>query len=280
VTRLVIEPAILADAVRGWRLQRVPHRLAGHPLLDTEVIARLASELPASEVVHHLGDLPLLLPRGDAPALDLGPGAVARGIRDNACWMRLGSLETRPGWDTLLEACLAAVGPASGSSAQVFLASPGAVTPAHFDRRHNLLLQIQGTKDVSIGRFSDSRDAQREIARHFGPERENLRVLPPEVSVFRLEPGEGVYIPPYEFHWARAGEDVSLALSCTFSDAGSRQAELVHVFNGKFRRLRLDPAPPGESQLRDRLKAGLVRSWRAGRRLQRGFKRSSETSTD
>jgi hypothetical protein len=52
------------------------------------------------------------------------------------------------------------------------------------------------------------------------------------------------------------------------------------VFNSKFRRLRLDPAPPGESQLRDRVKAGLVRSSRAGRRLQRGFKRSSETPTD
>jgi cupin superfamily protein len=265
-TRLDVEPGVLADAVRCWRPAPIRHRVSGHPLLDVDVVARLADELPARDVVHHLGDVPLLLPRGDAPALDLGAGDVASGIRDNRCWVRIGNLQRLPGWDVLLDECLAGVGPRSVARAQVFLGSPGAVTPAHMDLYHNLLLQVQGTKEFSIGRFPDPRDADREIARHFDRERENFRILPPDVSVYRLEPGDGLYIPPYTPHWAQGGDEVSLALSCNFSDAASDQAELVQVCNARLRRLGLKPAPPRRSPLRDRMKAGLVRTWRASRR--------------
>jgi Cupin superfamily protein len=241
--------------------------LRGHPLLAPAVIAGLTDAVAPSEITHHRGDLPVLLPRGDAPALDLEPAAVARGIPDNGCWLRVGSLQRIPEWDALLRECLVDVGDHLDAQAQVFLAAPGAVTPAHFDTYHNLLLQIDGTKEVSIGTFTEPRDAQREIARHFGRERENLRVLPPEVSTFVLEPGEGLYIPPYAFHWARVGDGASLAMSCNFSDRASERARLVHVCNERLRRLGIDAAPPGRSRLRDWTKITLLRSWRTTRGL-------------
>jgi hypothetical protein len=241
--------------------------LCGHPLLDPEVIAGLTDEVSPAEITHHRADIPLLLPRGDAPALDLEPATVARGISDNGCWMRMGGLQKVPGWNALLEECLLAVGEHFDPRAQVFLASPGAITPAHFDTYHNLLFQIEGTKEVWIGSFTEPRAAQREIARHFGRERENLRVLPSQVSKFRLGPGDGLYIPPYAFHWARVGGDVSLALSCNFSDRASEQARLVHVCNDRLRRLGLDAAPPGGSRLRDCAKVAMLRWWWATRKL-------------
>ncbi len=241
--------------------------MRGHPLLDREVVAGLTAEVAPAEVTHHRGDLPLLLPRGDAPALDLDPGTVAREISENGCWLRVGNLQVIPAWDALLRECLVDIGEHVDARAQVFVASPGAVTPAHFDTYHNLLLQIDGTKEVSIGSFTEPRDAQREISRHFGRERENLRVLPTEVSSFVLEPGDGLYIPPYAFHWARAGDGVSLALSCNFSDRASERARLVHVCNDRLRRLGIDAAPPGRSRLRDGVKVAMLRSWRTTREL-------------
>jgi hypothetical protein len=268
-----VDPRPLAESVRDWRPHLLRHRLVDEPLLRGNVVERLVEQVPAKAVVHHVGRLPLLLPRGDAAALALDPVEVARGIGDNSCWMSVRLLETLPDWEALLAECLAAVRPVLTPRAQVFLASPGAITPAHFDGYHNLLLQVRGTKELSIGTFTDPRAARREIARHFDREHENLRELPTEVTVFRLEPGQGVYIPPYAFHWARAVDEVSLAMSCNFADDASRQAGLVELCNARLRRLGLDPAPPRSWPARDRAKVGLLRSWRKVRGAQHRWRR-------
>jgi len=89
----------------------VRHTLADHPLLALERVARLADALPPEQVEHNLGQVPELLPGGEAPRLNASPGEVARGIHDNGCWMVLKYVETDPEYRRLLHETLDEVAP-------------------------------------------------------------------------------------------------------------------------------------------------------------------------
>jgi hypothetical protein len=257
-------------AVLGRHPITFTHSLANHGLLTLDAIAELADAWPERWIEHHVADLPFLLPLGDPPRrLDVGAGEVVRGLDHNGCWMVLWFVESVPAYEALLDECLdqvvAVVRARQGSmgrrGANIFLGSAGAVAPAHFDRHHNLLLQIQGSKDVTIGRFDDPATTQREIERHFGS-RHNLHQLPENTSTFHLEPGQGLYIPPYAFHWVRGGPEPSVSLSCGFRSPLSERAEMVHTCNIRLRRMGLSPNLPERSALRDRAKAALVQGRR------------------
>lgn len=257
-------------AVLGERPITFRHGVVDHPLLALDAIAGWADEWPARWTEHHLADLPLLLPRGNpAKRLDASPGDVVRGLESNNCWMVLWFVETLPAYQRLLDEVLDRVvdvvrereGTMGRRGANLFFGSPGSVAPAHFDRHHNLLLQVRGTKDVSIGVFDDPAQAQREIESHFGVQH-NLHDLPEQQETFHLEPGDGLYIPPYAFHWVVGGPEASLSLSCGFETPTSTRDGLVHTCNVHLRRLGLNPAPPGASMQRDRAKAALVQTRR------------------
>ena len=53
---------------------------------------------------------------------------------------------------------------------------------------HNFLLQIEGTKEVMIGSFSDPSIGEGEIDRYFDQHNNNSRILPDVVSTFLLGP--------------------------------------------------------------------------------------------
>ena len=265
----VVGPTLVALGDDLAKLGREPfvfaHGLAGHPLLARDALAGVADRRPAHQIEHHLGDLPLLLPTGAAPQLALGPADIVRDLEENGCWAALFNVDTEPAYRELLRACVAAVGAlprtegAMGAvAAHVFCAAPHAVVPVHFDRHHNLLLQIEGTKTVTIGGYDDPALAQREIERRFS-NAENPHVAPSITATYALAPGEGLYIPPYAFHWVTNGEDASASLSCTFHTSRSNRIEAVHACNTKLRKVGLRPHPPG-NRVRDAAKAGLLRS--------------------
>ena len=82
-----------------------------------------------------------------------------------------------------------------------FVASPAAVTPAHPDRHHNLLLQISGRKEVWVEDDPDLRRSYlREVSYFVVPGERRARVCLP-ARCYVMEPGDGVYIPPYAYHW-------------------------------------------------------------------------------
>jgi hypothetical protein len=212
-----------------------------------------------------LADLPLLLPSGEVERLPVSAADVVRRLADNGCWMVLWFLERSPAYRMLLDDCLDQVRPTVVSvegamgqgGANLLVASPCGTVPVHFDRHHNLLLQVRGTKRLMVGTFQDPAAAQHEIERHYGASR-NLDVMPTNVTTFELGPGDGVYIPPYAFHWVIGGPDVSVALSCGFRSPQSERAELVYRCNVKLRRVGLSPSPPGRSEWADRAKAAAV----------------------
>jgi JmjC domain len=260
----------------GCQPALVAHRVVGDPRLRHSSIADLAATLELGDIEHHIADLPLLLPSGEAPQLELTPAEVVRTIETNGCWLALFHLERHEPYRDLLECCIDGwrarfdlEGGVQSSTASLFLASSGAVTPAHVDRHHNLLLQIEGTKEVTVGAFDTAAQASAEVDRHFDPERSNFSSLPPHSTTWVLHPGEGLYLPPYAPHWVRT-DGVTLSLSCVVRTPASLQLERAHICNARLRRFGLRPRPVGTWLLADRVKAQAVLLGRRARATPMG----------
>jgi Cupin superfamily protein len=275
-----LDPAALRGAI-GCRPLQLRHGLSGHPSLSREALAAVAELHPGNLVEHHRADLPLVLPTGEAERLPLSPRAVIEGIEDNHCWMVLWHIDTAAPYDRLVERWVepirAAIPTSEGalgpSESLALIASPGAVVPAHVDHNHNVLLQLEGTKELFIGEFSDASEAQRQVERRYGRAVLNLDRLPERVTRFVLGPGDALYIPPYAFHWVIGGADVSVALSCSVTTAAANRTQEVHAWNSRLRRLGLRPRPPGEGLHRDRAKVRALHAWIRFRMLSSGARR-------
>lgn len=274
----------------GRREFSVGHSLVGHPLFSLEALAQLADTLPRAAIECHAGKQPLLLP-GGAEDLIRSPSETVRTIDSNGCWMVLWNIEQIPPYRRLIDQILDEVSPhvparekgMGRREAFLFLSAPRSVTPVHFDPEHNFLLQLRGCKEMHVGRFSDRAWELRELDRYYGGGHRNLLELPPEVAVFTMQPGDGVYLYPWAPHWVCNGPAVSISLSVTFRTRRSQQQELVNVFNARLRRHGIQYRPAGESALVDSTKAMVqaFRGWvRRGGRRQRGARDYSASRTN
>jgi len=244
----------------------VRHELAGHPLLTLDAMAELADRLPLKSIERHRADLPLLSP-GKPPELEGPPSETVRQLESGNAWMVMWYIEQIPEYKALVDDCLDQVeryvGKRHGGmryrKAYLFLSAPGATTPAHFDPEQNLLLQIRGTKDFTVGQFSSAANRQSELDRYFDGGHRNLDHMPEAEQAFHMEPGDGVYVPPFAPHWVHVpGTQAAISLSITFRTRASLEMERVSHFNARIRRIGLSTRPPGVSPSRDRLKASVV----------------------
>jgi hypothetical protein len=142
------------------------------------------------------------------------------------------------------------------------------VTPYHFDPEHNILLQLRGTKVMTVFPAGNPRFAPDSVHEtyHTGGARE-LRwhdSLADGGTPVALAPGQAVFVPVMAPHWVRNGPESSISLSITWRSAWSFAEADARAFNRLLRRLGLNPAPPGRWPARNTAKA-LV--WRALRRI-------------
>ena len=248
------------------------HRLAGTAGFTLSDIVELAQQLVPRTMQCTRAHVPLLTPRG-APTAKEDGASLARtiGTADGRIGMLF--LQRIPRYREVLEACLGQVfdavgepeGPPDRLETSIFLAAPGAVVPVHFDSHHNVLLQLVGTKEVTIGAFDDPVAQTRALEFGCRSGKRMADVVPPVTAQFELGPGDGLYIPPYALHWVTGGDETSAALSCSFSTAPTLRAEVVHACNAQLRRLGLRPNPPGRKPARDRAK---IVAFRAALRLR------------
>ena len=255
---------------------RVRHKLSNDPRLRRSELMNLASNAAPRNIEHHLSALPVLLPTGEAPQLPLNPAVVVSEIKDNDCWLGLFHLERQDTYRQLLDECVGSWASSFGSeggvkstTANVFLASPHSVTPAHIDCHHNLLLQIEGTKEVVVGVFDSPAHEVAEVNGHFSPRHSNLATLPARSTSWLIGPGEGLYLPPYTPHWVLTGNQVSVSLSCVVVTPGTQRVELAHVANARLRRLGLHPVAAGNVEAIDAAKSVVVKAVRRSAPIRR-----------
>jgi len=254
---------------------RLAHRLSDHPLLTVEALAALGEALPAASVEYNRGDVPLGV-EGKPAGNGLSIGETIRGIATTASWAVLKNVEQDPGYAALVEDLLAELRPrieaATGKMLKiqgfVFVSSPQAVTPYHFDPEHNVLLQLRGSKTVTTFPAGDPAFAPDEV--HESYHRGGARELAWDErfakggSSWPLAPGDALYIPVMAPHHVRNGSEVSISLSLTWRSDWSFAEADSRAFNGLLRRAGLKPRAPGRYPARNRGKAF---AWRALNRV-------------
>jgi hypothetical protein len=243
-------------------------------------VADLADRLPRRSVIADTAAQPLLVPQGGPPrgALER-PGDVIRDLRNANAWLTLLNVEDDPGMADImntyldqLESGMAARQGKQGKMrkrvAFVFVSSPNSVTPVHFDIEHSLLMQVSGSKTVSIGRFESDAARRHEIDRYWDGSHGRIETLQPEVAAYTLTPGRAVYIPPGTPHWVHNGPDISLSVTLTYFTTATVRENRIENFNARLRRRHVKPREPGRSTTVDAAKLCAMGAWAIGQRLR------------
>lgn len=243
------------------------HGLTGHPLLTLDALAALAQRIRAVDVEYNRADLPVGIDPADTPANGLTVARTIREIEQCGSWMVLKFVEQDAAYRALLSETLAlledVVRPATGAmlkrEAFVFISSPDAVTPFHFDPEHNILLQIRGTKRMTIFPAADEAlvSGAAHEAFHAGGHRNLVwrEEFAAKGAAFDLAPGRAVYVPVKAPHWVKNGPDVSISLSVTWRSEWSYREEYARAMNALLRRAGLNPAAPGRYPRQNHVKS-------------------------
>ena len=254
----------------------IGHRLCDHPLFALERVLGLAKALPASSVEYNAGDLPIGCDPSDTPRTGLSVEDTIKRIEDCRSWMVLKNVEADPEYRALLARCLSEVEVhsepllpgATHPEAFIFLSSPGSITPYHMDPEHNFLLQIRGSKQMTLFDREIVPEEQRERF-HRGAHR-NMPFAQDYLErsvVVELQPGQAVHVPVALPHFVKNGAGVSISFSITFRTPDLYRRGEVHALNGMLRDRGFNPAPVGSHPSRDAMKSLTMRALRRTSRM-------------
>jgi len=235
---------------------RLRHGLQGHPLLTLEALVALSQRIRPIDAEYNRADLPIGVDPAATPANGLSAAETIRSIERCGSWMVLKFVEQDPAYRALLDEALAPLRPLVGAvtgemlktEGFIFVSSPGAVTPFHFDPEHNILLQIRGSKTMTVFPAGDEELASG--AHHEAFHRGGHRNLPWKDAFaargepFELAPGDAIYVPVKAPHWVKNGPEPSISLSITWRSEWSFHEEYAHGFNGLLRQAGLTPSLP------------------------------------
>ncbi len=252
----------------------VAHTLANHAMFSLDALVALAARMDPATVEYNRGDLPVGVDAEAAISNGLSIAETIRGIEENGSWLVLKFVERDPAYCALLGATLAELGPivspATGAMLKqegfIFISSPQSVTPFHFDPEHNILLQLAGTKTMTVFPAAD----ENVVA---GVEHERFHVgghrnLPWHDDIaakgrsFALSPGIGLYVPVKAPHWVQNGPSVSISFSITWRSEWSYAEADARAMNATLRRLGITPQSPGRYPTTNGLKANGYRALR------------------
>ena len=140
-------------------------------------------------------------------------GDTIRHIATSESWAVLKNIEQAPAYRALLMDLLEELRPAIETKTGemltpqgfIFISSPHAVTPYHFDPEHNILLQLRGSKVMTQFPAGDTRYAPDEVheSYHLGGPRELpwTEDMMAAGTPYSIGPGEAVFVPVMAPHF-------------------------------------------------------------------------------
>lgn len=142
--------------------------------------------------------------------------------------------------------------------ATLFLSSPGICTPYHIDSEYNFLVQLQGEKLFHSWDGNNRKIVPTTHLEEFwqGVAFRERTTEPPQV--FRLQPGNGIYNPPFFPHEVYTCDKPSVSLSLGFDPRAADEPE-IHRVNSMMRKLHMHPAPIHVHPVRDWIKSRTLR---------------------
>jgi hypothetical protein len=258
----------------------VPHKLAhglrDHPLLALDALAALGERLPAASVEYNKGDLPVGIDPALVPANGLSIGDTIRMVDSCQSWAVLKNIEQDADYKVLLLSLLSELKPLieakTGAMLKpqgyIFVSSPHAVTPYHFDPEHNILLQLRGNKVMTqfpAGNAFYAPDETHE-GYHTGGHRNLVwrDELAKGGTEWHLAPGEALFVPVMAPHHVKNGPQPSISLSITWRSDWSFAEADARAFNSVLRRAGINPQAPGRFPQQN---SGKAFAWRVIRKL-------------
>ena len=255
---------------------KLSHDLRDHPLLTLESLAKLSERLPFASVEYNKGDLPTGVDPASDIANGLSIGDTIRNVDTCRSWAVRKNIEQDESYSALLLSLLdelqplieAKTGAMLRPQGYVFVSSPDAVTPYHFDPEHNILLQLRGTKTMVQFPAGDPFFAPDETHEgyHTGGPR-NL-VWRDELAAggteWPLTPGDALFVPVMAPHHVKNGPEPSISLSITWRSDWSFAEADARAFNSVLRKVGLQPKAPGRFPAQNGVKST---AWRALRKL-------------
>lgn len=264
------------EAFDPWKIQPVRHRLMAHPLLQMDALVELGRRLDGRGSVRtHSDDATAGTPFNAAPRMhpnSAGAVATLAGIAEARAWMSLLNVQADPLYRTLVDEVLDGLAPGVARrdpgmcyrGGWIFVTSPRAVTPFHFDREHNFILQVRGRKTLYVWDPRDT-EAASERARdqfHATHRRDLLKwdeSLRARARVFHLEPGDGAYMPSTSPHMVENGDEPSVTASFTYYTDATRRDSLLHRTHERMRAWGWEPPPVGANPWLDACLLGGMR---------------------
>ena len=251
--------AALADFAAAFPLlpRHLTHTVARHPLLELGALAALADRMRPETLEHNAAvGLPMGISNADTPQNGLGVRETIERIGECGSWVLLKNIEQDPAYAALMKAVLAEieplverkVGPMLRLEGFIFVSSPGAITPLHFDPEYNILFQACGSKTMTLFPVADPDiigDPFFEAYFAGGP-----RNLPwrddwaERGNPITIAPGEAIYVPILAPHYVKVHGEVSVSLSLTWRSEWSFHHADACRFNRRLRKAGLRPASP------------------------------------
>jgi hypothetical protein len=243
-----------------WRIMAVRHHLSDHPLLQPDALLALGERLEArGSIRSHASGAKPGTPFNSAPDLFPNPKSAAdtlRAVADAKAWTSLLNVQIDPTYRELVGEVLESVRPRVEAvdpgmchrGGWVFVTSPNTVTPFHFDKEHNFILQIHGTKRVYVWDHRDNvvaSEHSRDLF-HLSNERYLLHwreEFRERARVFELQPGQGAYMPSTSPHMVENGSEPSVTASFTYYTDATRRDALLHKSHALMRRMKITPPP-------------------------------------
>jgi hypothetical protein len=246
------------------RTFRLRHHLKDHPLFQLDRLARLAASLPADQVEFNGPVQPNQDP-SLTPSNGLSAEETVRRIEDCRSWMVIKNVESDPEYKALLDACLDQVaeqtqgrmGGAKKRQAFIFVTSPNNVTPLHMDPEYNFLLQVRGTKRMSLFDHKDRSIVSDEKLELYPGKHRNLPYREEFESVAtqqHLAPGDAIFVPLFDPHWVQNGPEVSVSFSITWHTEYSLRMVKLSYVNAALRKFGMPQASAGTYPTLDAVK--------------------------
>jgi hypothetical protein len=252
---------------------KLRHSLPDHPLLALDALAVLGANLPERSVCYGRGEMRVGA-TGKRDPNGLTIGETIGSIATSASWAVLRNIEQDLAYRELLHALIDELRPEierrtgkiTKMQGYIYVSSPLAVNPYHFDPEHNIHLQLTGSKVMTQFPAGDPFYAPDRLheALHTGndhtlPWRDEFAAGGTE---WRLEPGDAVYVPFKAPHHVVIGPAHSISLSIAWCSDWSLDEGDTRALNAQLRRLGLDPRPPERWPASNRAKALAWRAWR------------------
>ncbi len=255
-------PAVFSDAARAKFADHYPetphifdHNLSSHRLLELGSLARLASALPDSSIEYNAADLPIGVD-GKPGSTDLMIEETILEIAKSNSWAVLKNIEQSDAYRGLLLSLLGEIKPQieakTGAMLRpqgfIFISSPNAVTPYHFDPEHNILLQIVGSKVMTQFPAGDARFAPDTVheSYHSGGARELTWQddFAKHGTELAISAGQALFVPVMAPHFVRNGPQSSISLSITWRSDWSFEEADARGMNRILRNIGLSPRAP------------------------------------